>query len=176
APGETLGARLRELARRLLARPAAYLRTATVADFTRSSVILLYMEASEGTLRLRLGPTPLHPWRGGLRSELDGGTPPRAFLPLATEIADRMAHEVDGVPQTLFTELLRGTPATAHLLGGAVIGADPDAGVIDPEHRVYGYPGLYVVDGAAVSANPGVNPALTITAMAERAMAHIPPR
>ena len=62
-------------------------------------------------------------------------------------------------------------PMTAHFLGGAVIGDSRETGVIDPYHRVYGYPGLHVVDGAAVSANLGVNPSLTITAQAERAMA-----
>jgi cholesterol oxidase len=67
-----------------------------------------------------------------------------------------------------------GTPTTAHILGGACIGANPDEGVIDARHRVFGYDGLYVIDGASVSANPGVNPSLTITAMAERAMSFIP--
>jgi cholesterol oxidase len=61
-------------------------------------------------------------------------------------------------------------PVTAHILGGAAIGADPSTGVVDPYHRVFGHPGLHVVDGSAVSANLGVNPALTITAQAERAM------
>jgi cholesterol oxidase len=67
-------------------------------------------------------------------------------------------------------------PLTAHFLGGAVIGSDPSTGVVDPWHRVWNYPGLHVVDGAAVSANPGVNPALTITAQAERAMSFWPNR
>ena len=65
-------------------------------------------------------------------------------------------------------------PITAHILGGCVIGADPSRGVVDPYHRVFGHPGLHVVDGAAVSANLGVNPSLTITAQAERAMAFWP--
>lgn len=76
----------------------------------------------------------------------------------------------------MMTETLLGVPSTAHILGGACMGSDRDEGVIDPWHRVHGYPGLYVVDGAAVSANPGVNPSLTITALAERAMAAIPAR
>jgi cholesterol oxidase len=67
-----------------------------------------------------------------------------------------------------------GTPSTAHILGGACMGADASEGVIAPDHQVHGYPGLYVIDGAAVSANPGVNPSLTITALAERAMRLIP--
>jgi len=67
-------------------------------------------------------------------------------------------------------------PLTAHFLGGAVISDDPAQGVVDPWHRVWGYPGLHVVDGSAVCANPGVNPALTITAQAERALSFWPSR
>ncbi len=83
---------------------------------------------------------------------------------------------MDGIAQSGLTESFANTPTTAHILGGAVIGSDPDTGVIDPEHRVFGYENLYVCDGSAVPANPGVNPSLTITAMAERAMEHIPAR
>jgi cholesterol oxidase len=77
---------------------------------------------------------------------------------------------------TLVTETLAGIPTTAHILGGACMGDSRETGVIDHRHRLFGYDGLYVVDGSAVSANPGVNPALTITALAERAMSFIPPR
>ncbi len=176
APGRTLRERLGQLARRFARDPMRYMRAALVPDFSRASLILLYMRTTEGTLRLRLGPTPLHPLAGGLCTEIDDGEPPRAFFEEATEIAERLAARVGGVTQTLAPELLFGTPSTAHILGGAVIGADREQGVIDPQHEVYGYPGLYVVDGAAVSANPGVNPALTITALAERALSFIPPK
>ena len=73
----------------------------------------------------------------------------------------------------LLRETLLGIPTTAHVLGGCCMGDSPDTGVIDKDHRVFGYQGLYVIDGSAMSANPGVNPSLTITAMAERAMARI---
>ena len=75
---------------------------------------------------------------------------------------------------TLMTETLLGVPSTAHILGGCCMGADADKGVINHQHRVFGYDGLYVIDGSAVSANPGVNPSLTITALAERAMSFVP--
>ena len=68
-----------------------------------------------------------------------------------------------------------GAPTTAHILGGACMGPDVGGGVIDHRHRVFGYDDLYVIDGSAISANPGVNPSLTITALAERAMSFIPP-
>jgi cholesterol oxidase len=76
----------------------------------------------------------------------------------------------------MVTETVQGVPSTAHILGGACIGKNADEGVIDDHHQVFGYPGLYVVDGSSVSANPGVNPSLTITALAERAMSLIPPK
>ena len=72
------------------------------------------------------------------------------------------------------TETALNIPTTAHILGGACMGADASEGVIDAEHRVFGYAGMYVIDGSAISANPGVNPSLTITALAERAMSKIP--
>jgi cholesterol oxidase len=75
---------------------------------------------------------------------------------------------------SLATETLLGVPSTAHILGGCVMGADRGEGVIDARHRVFGYDNLWVVDGSAISANPGVNPSLTITALAERAMSQIP--
>ena len=71
---------------------------------------------------------------------------------------------------------MMGIPTTAHILGGCCMGDSPETGVIDPQHRLFGYPGLYVIDGSAISANPGVNPSLTITALAERALFFIPTR
>jgi cholesterol oxidase len=108
-------------------------------------------------------------------TDLDEGTKaPTAFIPEATDLATRFADKVGGVTVTILTETLLGTPSTAHILGGACMGDSPEAGVIDHRHEVFGHPGLYVIDGSAVSANPGVNPALTITALAERAMSYVP--
>src|SRR6185503_17510339 len=96
--------------------------------------------------------------------------------PEATDLANRIGEKLDGVPQSLATETIFGIPTTAHILGGCVMGASAGEGVIDDKHRAFGYEGLYVIDGSAVSANPGVNPSLTITALAERAMTFIPPK
>ena len=112
--------------------------------------------------------------RGELNTEAEPGNQPAAFIPEATEFAERFAEKVDGVPMNIVTETLLGTPSTAHILGGCCMGKTEDDGVIDANHRVHNYEGLYVVDGSAVSANPGVNPSLTITALAERAMSKIP--
>ena len=97
-------------------------------------------------------------------------------MPEATDLARRFAEKIGGVTVSLLTETLLGVPSTAHILGGCCMGSSSADGVIDAQHRVFGYDGLYVLDGSAVSANPGVNPALTITALAERAMSLIPPR
>jgi len=150
-------------------RPWAHLRAWFVGDWARSTLILLYMRTLEGTMRLRLGAGRR------LASALSEGPAPTANMPEAADLAARVGRQIDGVPFTLVTETLLGTPTTAHILGGACMGATPEEGVIDARHRVFGYDGLYVVDGSAISANPGVNPSLTITALAERAMSFVPP-
>ena len=97
------------------------------------------------------------------------GTPNPTWIPAADDVIRRMADEIDGFPGNSIGEIFD-VPMTAHFLGGCVIGDSPDTGVVDPYHRVYGYPGLHVVDGSTISANLGVNPSLTITAQAERAL------
>ena len=87
-----------------------------------------------------------------------------------------IAEQTGGVAQSSVMEAMANIPTTAHILGGAVIGAGPEAGVVDRDQRVFGYEGLYVCDGSVIPANVGVNPSLTITALAERVMAGIPPK
>ena len=89
---------------------------------------------------------------------------------------ERVARHLDGYPTSLLTETLLGIPTTAHILGGAPMGESAETGAIDHRHRLFGYEGLYVIDGSAISANIGVNPSLTIAALAERAMSFIPPK
>jgi cholesterol oxidase len=132
------------------------------------------MRTQEGYLRLTRGGGFFSRLRSGLRSVHGDGPLPTAAIPEATELAEDYAREVDGYVGSLLTETLFGIPTTAHVLGGACMGANEETGVIDHRHRVFGYEGLYVIDGSAMSANPGVNPSLTITAMAERAMAFVP--
>lgn len=175
SPGPTVAARLAGAIRGLLRDPLLWARALTVRDFSRHSQILLYMRTLDGTLSLRRGRSLWTGFRKGMVSRLDDpGAAPRAFMPEATELARRFADRVHGVSLSMLTETMLGVPSTAHILGGCCIGKDASEGVIDARHRVFGYDGLYVVDGAAVSANPGVNPSLTITAMAERAMSLVP--
>ncbi|MBX7191142.1 MAG: GMC family oxidoreductase [Sandaracinaceae bacterium] len=177
APGHNVLVRIGGTVRGFLRQPLTWLRVAAIPDFAKQSQILLYMRTLEGSLRLRLGRSAFTGFRRGLVTELEPGTPaPTAFMKEATDLAERFAKKVNGVAMTMLTETLAGTPTTAHILGGACIGKDADHGVIDAQHRVFGYQGLYVIDGSAVSANPGVNPSLTITAMAERAMSFVSPK
>ncbi|MBF6194340.1 GMC family oxidoreductase [Nocardia sp. CDC186] len=99
----------------------------------------------------------------------DGAAPP-TWIPEGHEVTRRIAEKIDGLPQGGWTELLN-IPITGHFIGGCAIGDSAETGVVDAYHRVYGYPGLHITDGSTISANLGVNPSLTITAQAERAMA-----
>jgi cholesterol oxidase len=99
----------------------------------------------------------------------DGSAPP-TWIPEGHEVTRRIAEKIGGLPQGAWTELMN-IPITGHFIGGCAIGDSRETGVVDAYHRVYGYPGLHITDGSTISANLGVNPSLTITAQAERAMA-----
>ena len=173
----TLPGRLTQIVWGFLRHPLRWVKALSVRDHAKKALILLYMQAREGNLRLRIGRGLYTGFKRGVVTELEeGATAPTPFIPEATELASRFAAKVDGVMVSMVTESLFGTPSTAHVLGGACMGDSADTGVIDHRHQVFGYPGIYVIDGAAVSANPGVNPSLTITALAERAMSFVPPR
>jgi cholesterol oxidase len=175
ATGETVLARLADALRRALRHPLMMLRTWLTRDWARSTMILLFMRTVDGTLRMRRGRSGWTLLRRGTVTERENDGPPaRATDPVAAALAERVAEKLEGFPQSMLTETLLGIPTTAHVLGGCTMGASPEDGVIDAAHRVFGYEGLWVIDGSAVSANPGVNPSLTITALAERAMALVP--
>lgn len=175
--GTTALARIAGAARGVLRHPMDWMRAYAVRDFARESQVLLYMRTLEGTLSMRLGRGLRTGFKRGLVTKLDDpASRPRSDMPEALDLAQRFADKVGGVSATLLTETLLGVPTTAHILGGACMGDSAESGVIDSRHRVFGYDDLYVIDGSAVSANPGVNPSLTITALAERAMSFIPAR
>ena len=175
APGENVFQRLGRAAGAVMKSPLRTLRASLVPDLAKFSQILLYMRSLDGTLSFRRKRDVRTGFAEGLVSELEpGATPPAAFIPEATALADRYAEKLDGVTANMVTETLQGIPSTAHILGGACIGRSASEGVIDDRHEVFGYPGLFVVDGASVSANPGVNPSLSITALAERALSLVP--
>ncbi len=146
-------------------------RTAWVRRWSQRTVILLVMQSLDNSITLRWR----RAWYGRHRlyAQPGHGASNPTWIPAGHEAARLLAEEIGGWPGGSVTEPFD-IPMTAHILGGAVVGAGPDTGVVDPYHRVFGHPGLHVLDGSAVPANPGVNPALTITAMAERAMAMWP--
>jgi len=152
------------------------LKAYTVRDWAKKTMILLYMRTTAGTLRMRSKRSLLNPLRHEMGSTLEGGEPPTASIPEATALAHEIATISGGFPASLINEVATNIPTTAHILGGCCMGSDASNGVIDHRHRVFGYDGLFVIDGSAISANPGVNPALTILALAERAMSFIPPK
>jgi cholesterol oxidase len=157
----------------VLRHPLRHLRLAFARNWAARTAIVLVMQPLESYLRLRLGRRLGVP---ALRSEIVAGKRPPTFLPLANRVAEGIARRIDGTPGSLLLEVLGNRSSTAHILGGAVIASSPEEGVCDAQGRVFGYEGLYVADGAAVPANLGVNPALTITALAEHVMGGIPAR
>jgi cholesterol oxidase len=107
-------------------------------------------------------------WR--LATNKDESNPAPSYIPISDEVVHRIADQIDGVAGSNAFDNFDAV-MTAHFVGGCVIGADDETGVIDAYHRVFHYPGMHIVDGSAITANLGVNPSLTITAQAERAMA-----
>jgi cholesterol oxidase len=146
--------------------PVQWLKIYFTKNFSDRTAILLFMQHIESTLQFRNG-------LFRMKTSVKGGKGPSAFIPKAKEIAHKYADIINAKPTVIFTEAITGIPSTAHILGGAVMGGDATEGVIDKNNRVFGYQNMYVFDGSVISANPGVNPSLTITAIAERGMSLI---
>jgi cholesterol oxidase len=148
--------------------PVLTLRSLSNYRWSERTIIGLVMQSLDNSLTTYRKPKGLG--KGLLTARQGHGAPNPDFIPEGAEAARIIAEDINGFPGSNIGELM-GTPLTAHFLGGCPIAADPEQGVIDPYHRLFGHPGIHVVDGAAVSANLGVNPSLTITAQAERAAA-----
>ena len=146
--------------------PLLFLRSLNLRNASERSVILLVMQSLDNSLTSYL--------KGGrLKTRQGSGEPNPDWIPLAHEIARQYAAKSDADTGNIATDIFN-IPATAHYIGGCTIGDSRETGVVDPYQRVYGHPGLHVADGSAITANLGVNPSLTITAQAERAMAFWP--
>jgi cholesterol oxidase len=155
----------------MLRNPGRFLKLLWPGGWSRRTIIVLVMQTLDNAITLRAKRTPF----GGIRLQTaqDADRPNPTFIPIANQTAEWLAERTGGVAQSSIMEAID-IPSTAHILGGAPIAADPDHGVVDARQRVFGYENLLVCDGAAVPANVGVNPSLTITALAEHAMSHIP--
>lgn len=170
--GSRLTRPLRLLAN-LVRHPARALRSLNPFGWSRRTVIFTTMQTVEHSVSLVLRKK----WLGAgtvLDTAAGEGGTASSFLPVANRVAALAAGRMGGFAQSTLPDVLRAVPSTAHFLGGCVIGASSEKGVVDRDQRVFGYENLLIVDGSVVPANPGVNPSLTITALAERAMSRVP--
>jgi len=155
----------------LMRHPIKAVRVMNPRGWSRNTIILLVMQTLDNAIALR----PRRTLFGGLRlqTEQDPEKPNPTFIPVANQAAAWIAERTGGIAQSSITEALMNVPTTAHILGGAVIAGSPQEGVVDVRQRLFGYENLLVCDGSVVPANIGVNPSLTITALAERAMTFV---
>jgi cholesterol oxidase len=158
----------------ILTRPSSLYKQWAAKNWNKRVTVLTVMQHLDNQLSFEYGRKASYFFRRGLKSRPVKGKQAPTFLPVANEAARKLAEACGGEPLNILTESIGNTATTAHILGGCHMGDSEKNGVIDTHHRVFGYSGLYVVDGSAVSANVGANPSLTITALAERAMSLIP--
>ena len=154
--------------------PLTFLRTLWPVGWARRTVIFLVMQSLDNAISFRAR-------RGlfgsvSLSTEQDPEKPNPTFIEAGNRAAEWLAARTGGYGQSMLLEAWANIPTTAHILGGAVVGRDATAGVVDGKGRLFGYRNFLVCDGSTVPANPGVNPSLTITAMSEHVMSHVPPR
>jgi cholesterol oxidase len=172
----SLPTRLLKSAVDLFNRPLDFLRTHVLPGWARRTTILLVMQTEDNRIRLRLGRKLFRLFRRGLVSQPDDDHAIPTKIAIGHQVTRRFAEKTNGIPSGTINEALLNIPMTAHILGGCPFGRDAREGVIDLDCQAHNYPGLYMVDGSIVPANPGVNPSLTITALAEYAMSRIPPK
>jgi cholesterol oxidase len=161
-----------KLLAQMLRHPRRFAKILWPRGWSRRTIIVLVMQTLDNAIALR--PKLKRSGEVRLKTEQDPERPNPTFIPVANEAAEWLAKRTGGIAQSSITEATLNIPTTAHILGGAVIGHGPEDGVVDAGQRVFGYENLLVCDGAAVPANVGVNPSLTITALAEHAIANGP--
>ncbi len=157
--------------------PIDFLRTLWPFGSAKRGVFLLVMQTLDNSIGLRMRRSWRRLWRKALdtsRRSGGAGADNPTYIPLGNEVARAFARKIDGIPKSSIMEVLFDVPTTAHILGGAVIASSPEHGVVDARCEAYGHPGLFVIDGSMIPANLGVNPSLTITALAEHAMSQWP--
>ena len=154
--------------------PRRFAQVLRPKNWSRRTIIILVMQTLDNAMALRPKQGPFKTlW---LSTEQDPERPNPTFIPVANQAAEWFAKRTGGIAQSSVMEAMLNIPTTAHILGGAAIGSDASRGVVDARQRVFGYENLLVCDGSAIPANVGVNPSLTITALAEHAMSHVPVR
>jgi cholesterol oxidase len=168
--GWTSKERRKDWRRKFLANPSLFAKFLNVKRWSQRTVIALVMQNVDSSVAVS-GKRGLFGFR--LTSKNDSLKPNATYIPAANEVVNRIANKYGGIAGGSYGDLI-GAPFTAHFVGGCVIGEDSSCGVIDAYHRVWNYPTLHIVDGSSITANLGVNPSLTITAQAERAMSMWP--
>jgi cholesterol oxidase len=156
--------------------PIDFLYGKFFSRWARYTTILLVMQVEENLTNIRLGRNLFTLFRRGLVLKPDKDHPIPTQIKIGNYVTRSLAQKMNGIPAAAFTDSLFNFPTTAHLMGGVPFGRDEKEGVVDLDCQVFNYPGLYVVDGSIMPANPGVNPSLTITALAEYAMSKVPIR
>jgi cholesterol oxidase len=157
----------------VLRHPVTFLKTLWPVGWSRRSVLFLVMQSLDNAIAFRAKRSLF----GGVKltTEQDPEKPNPTFIEAGNRAAEWLATHTGGYAQSMVLEAWANVPTTAHILGGAVIGADATTGVVDAQSRLFGYQNFLVCDGSTVPANPGVNPSLTITAMSEYAMGCVAP-
>lgn len=164
--GASVNTRRRQWLKTVIWKPSLIATILNVKRWSERTVIALVMQDVDSAIKVR-SKRGLFGWR--LTSVNDSERPNATYIPVANETARRIANRYGGIAGGHIGDLVN-APFTAHFVGGCVIGKNPDEGVIDAYHRLWNYPTLHVIDGSTITANLGVNPSLTITAQAERAI------
>jgi cholesterol oxidase len=168
----TVGRALKLLQKTIL-HPGMFFSVVLNFRWSTNMVIFLVMQTVDNAMRMVWQKTL---WGGRIRIDNRGRKSVPAYIPVGQEVMERYARKVGGIPQNILLEVLFNRPTTAHILGGCPMSDVPENGVVDANLNVHGYPDCYITDGSVIQGNIGVNPSLTITAMAEYAMDKIPPK
>jgi len=154
-----------------ISHPWLFLKTVFNFSWSTRTVIFLVMQSADNAMKMV--------WEkkffgGKMKIDNSGHKKVPAFIPIGQEVMERYARKVTGVPQNILLEVFFNRPTTAHILGGCPMSENVENGVVDNELKVHGYPDFYITDGSVIQGNIGVNPSLTITAMAEYSMSMVP--
>ncbi len=168
--------RLFQSAAHILTHPFDFLRTHILPGWAQRSTILLVMQTEDNWIRMGLGRSIFTLWRKNLVSSSNQHAMELSQMRVGHDVTRSCATKTNSIPSGTINESLLNIPMTAHILGGVPFGVDDRDGVVDLNCQVHNYPGLYVVDGSIMPANPGVNPSLSIAALAEYAMSQVPPK
>ncbi len=174
--GDSIPLRLVKSLGWLLRHPLDFLRMQVFPGWAKRATIILVMQNIDNAMRVRLGRSLMTFFRKGLVAEPYDGNDIQARVDTGHDIARAFANRTGGVALGSIGENMLNLPTTAHILGGCPVGKTVQEGVVDEKLAVHNYPGLYVVDASVMPGNLGVNPSLTITALAEYAMSQIPER